>query len=152
MQRVYLALIHGIFPENEGQVHTLIGRHPVYRQKMSVNVRTGRDAITNWKVKERFSYFTWMELRLQTGRTHQIRVHMSHLGYPVVGDKVYGRGKIPKDCPLKIRSAIADLPGQALHAHSLGFNHPVSGKYMEFLSPPPMYIQKILNILKESSY
>ncbi|MGA1841709.1 MAG: RluA family pseudouridine synthase [bacterium] len=148
VQRVYLALVHGIFPEDEGQIHTLIGRHPVYRQKMSINVRTGRDAITNWRVKERFSHFTWMELRLQTGRTHQIRVHMSHLGYPVVGDKVYGRGKIPKDCPLKLKSAIAGLTGQALHAHSLGFNHPCSGKYMEFHSPPPMSIQKILNILK----
>jgi 23S rRNA pseudouridine1911/1915/1917 synthase len=151
VQRVYLALVHGIFPKDEGQIHTLIGRHPVYRQKMSINVRTGREAITNWKVKERFLHFTWMELRLQTGRTHQIRVHMSHLNHPVVGDKVYGRGKIPQECPLKLKSAIAVLPGQALHAHSLGFYHPCSGKYMEFFSPPPMSIQRILDILKESA-
>lgn len=151
VQRVYLALVHGVIPKDEGQIHTLIGRHPVYRQKMSINVRTGREAITNWRVKERFLHFTWMELRLQTGRTHQIRVHMSYLHHPVVGDKVYGHGKIPQGCPASLKSAIAALSGQALHAHSLGFHHPFSGKYMEFSSPPPMSIQRILNILREDT-
>jgi 23S rRNA pseudouridine1911/1915/1917 synthase len=148
--RIYLALIHGTVSEDEGQIHTLIGRHPVHRQKMSINVRRGREAITNWMVKERFLHFTWMELRLQTGRTHQIRVHMAYLHHPVVGDKVYGRGKIPQGCPAELKSAIADLNGQALHAHSLGFRHPVSGKYLEFSSQPPISIQRILNILREN--
>jgi len=148
VRRIYVALVHGEVPQEEGHIHTMIGRHPVHRQKMSINVRVGKDAITNWRVKERFPHFTWMELRLQTGRTHQIRVHMASMHHPVVGDKVYGRDRLPETYPSELKSAIAALSGQALHAHTLGFHHPATGDYLEFSSPLPIRIQRILDILR----
>ena len=148
-RRVYAALVYGTIPDDTGQVRTLIGRHPVHRQKMSINVRSGREAITDWKVIERFSGFTWMALRLHTGRTHQIRVHMAHIRHPVVGDKVYGRDRLHQGCPPELIAAIADLSGQALHAQTLGFHHPVTGGFMEFSAPLPTAIQRILYILKK---
>lgn len=150
VRRIYLALVHGVISKQEGEVHTLIGRHPVQRKKMSIHPRKGRQATTLWRVKERFNNFTLLELHLKTGRTHQIRVHMSYINHPVVGDKIYGRGKLPHGCQTGLKQAIAALPGQALHAQTLGFYHPVSGKYMEFSQPPPMVIQNILYILREN--
>jgi len=148
VKRAYLALVHGVIEQNEGRIHTLIGRHPVHRQRMSIHVRSGREAITDWQVRERFTWFTLVEARLHTGRTHQIRVHMSHIQHPVVGDRVYGRGKIPAECPGKLREAISALPGQALHAFSLCFRHPLTGEIMEFTAPPPPAIQDILDMLR----
>ncbi|MBN2374531.1 RluA family pseudouridine synthase [bacterium] len=147
--RIYVALVHGVLSEDEGEVHTIIGRHPIHRKKMSINPRKGREASTFWKVKERFCRFTWLELHLKTGRTHQIRVHMSHVHHPVVGDTVYGRGRIPHECQSSLKKAISKLPGQSLHAQTLGFCHPETGRYMEFSTPPPIEIQRILDILRE---
>ncbi|MGA1792099.1 MAG: RluA family pseudouridine synthase, partial [bacterium] len=148
-RRFYVALVYGTLPDDTGQIQTLIGRHPVHRQKMSINVRRGREAMTDWKVMERFSDFTWMSLRLHTGRTHQIRVHMAHIRHPVVGDKVYGRDRLPQGCPPELKAAIAGLSGQALHAQTLGFHHPVTDRFMEFSAPLPEAIQKILDILRK---
>jgi len=148
VHRVYKALVHGPFSKSEGDIHTQIGRHPRNRKKMSIHPQKGRYAITRWKLIENFSNFAFLELSLKTGRTHQIRVHMSYIHHPVVGDKVYGRGKIPPDSSSRLRKAIKSLPGQALHAQTIGFQHPDSGKYLEFSSPLPIYMQKILDILK----
>ncbi len=148
VNRVYVALVYGIFNQEEGEIHTLIGRHPKKRKKMSAHPDKGKEAITYWNVLESFSNFTLLELKLKTGRTHQIRVHMSFIHHPVVGDKVYGRGRIPPDCQNELRMAVASLPGQALHAKTLGFYHPESGKYLQFSSLLPESLEKILAILR----
>lgn len=132
--RCYRAIVHGNVKEEEGTVEGDIGRHPLERKKMAVHVKNGKPAITHYKVLERFGSYTYVECQLETGRTHQIRVHMSSIGHPLLGDMVYG----PKKCP------IPSLQGQTLHAMVLGFIHPVSGEYMEFTAPLPEYFEKIL--------
>jgi 23S rRNA pseudouridine1911/1915/1917 synthase len=126
IQRVYIAVAEGIIREESGKIDAPISRHPVERKKMAVDVRSGRYAVTHFKVLERFRSATLLELRLETGRTHQIRVHMSYIGYPLSGDTVYGRKK-----------QIYGFEGQALHARLLGFVHPRTGEYMEFEAEPP---------------
>ena len=111
-----------------------IGRHPNNRLKMEANVNDGKDAITHYKVLERFKNYTYIECMLETGRTHQIRVHMAHIGHPLLGDTVYG----PKGNPFS-------LEGQTLHAKILGFVHPSTGKYIETDAPLPEYFQNLLN-------
>lgn len=137
MKRTYYAIVEGIVKEDEGTVITNIGRHPVERIKMAV-VKDGKEAITNYKVIERFKSNTLVECRLETGRTHQIRVHMAHLHHPLIGDQVYGYKK-----------QRFKLQGQALHAKNLGFIHPTAGKYMEFDSQLPEYFQEILDKLRK---
>lgn len=137
MKRTYYAIVEGIVKEEEGTVRTNIGRHPVERVKMAV-VKEGKEAITNYKVLERFKSNTLVECRLETGRTHQIRVHMAHLHHPLIGDQVYGYKK------QKFK-----LQGQALHAKNLGFIHPTTGEYMEFDSQLPEYFQDILDKLRK---
>ncbi|WP_346885341.1 RluA family pseudouridine synthase [Clostridium sp. UBA4395] len=137
MKRTYYAIVEGIVKEEEGTVRTNIGRHPVERIKMAV-VKNGKEAITNYKVLERFKSNTLVECRLETGRTHQIRVHMAHLHHPLIGDQVYGYKK------QKFK-----LQGQALHAKNLGFIHPTTGEYMEFDSQLPEYFQDILDKLRK---
>jgi len=134
--RVYHALVNGILPEDRGSIDAPIGRHPRDRKKMAVETVHGKDAITHYHVLERFATAnaTYIELKLETGRTHQIRVHMAHLGHSVLGDPVYGRKKNPYH-----------LAGQALHAKILGFLHPVSGQYMEFDSDLPAYFNALLD-------
>ncbi len=132
--RKYRAIVHGNLKEEEGTVNAPIGRHPVDRKKMAVNERCGRNAVTHYRVLERFGSFTYLECRLETGRTHQIRVHMASIGHPLLGDDVYG----PSRCP------IPGLTGQTLHAMTLGFIHPETGTYMEFEAPLPEYFQKLL--------
>lgn len=132
--RKYYAIVHGVMKEEEGVVDAPIGRHPVDRKKMSINEKNGREAVTHYHVIERFSHFTYIECRLETGRTHQIRVHMASINHPLLGDAVYG----PSKAPFK-------LHGQTLHAGVLGFVHPRSGEYMEFTAPLPEYFQKLLN-------
>ena len=105
---------------------------------MAVNYENGKDAITHYRVLKRFKNYTYIECQLETGRTHQIRVHMTSIGHPLLGDDVYG----PKSCPYR-------LTGQTLHAKVLGFVHPRSRKYLEFDSELPEYFQKLLNILTE---
>lgn len=134
--RRYHAIVVGNLKEDSGTVRTLIGRHPSDRKKMAVVTSGGKEAITHYQVLKRFEKYTYIECRLETGRTHQIRVHMAHLGHPLLGDEVYGR----KECPFR-------LQGQTLHAKILGFHHPVSGEYIETDAPLPEYFSNLLNKL-----
>lgn len=136
--RKYRAIVHGNLKEEEGTVNAPIGRHPVDRKKMAVNERCGRNAVTHYRVLERFGSFTYLECRLETGRTHQIRVHMASIDHPLLGDDVYG----PSRCP------IPGLTGQTLHAMTLGFIHPETGTYMEFEAPLPEYFENLLEKLR----
>lgn len=136
MNRVYKALVEGIIKDDEGTVDEPLGRHPVERIKIAV-VKNGRRAVTHYKVIERYKNNTLIECKLETGRTHQIRVHMAYIGHPLVGDPVYGYKKQK-----------FNLKGQMLHAQRLGFIHPRTGKYVEFNSELPAYFEKIIGILK----
>ncbi len=137
--RVYNAVVYGNLKQEEGTVSAPIARHPNDRKRMAV-VPGGREAVTHYRVLERFDGFTLVECRLETGRTHQIRVHMAHIGHPVAGDPVYG----PKKC-------IASLGGQCLHARKLGFVHPSTGEYLEFDSGLPPYFTDFLEKLRKIS-
>lgn len=134
--RKYQAIVHGVIKDDQGTVHTLIGRHPLDRKRMAVVARGGKDAVTHYRVIRRFRDTTFIECILETGRTHQIRVHMSHLGHPLLGDLVYGS-----------KSNSHKLQGQTLHAGILGFIHPSTGEYVETSAPLPEYFQKLLEIL-----
>ncbi|CDC50050.1 pseudouridine synthase [Clostridium sp. CAG:58] len=134
--RRYQAIVHGVVKEDEGVVDAPIGRHPQDRKKMCINHQNGKSAVTHYRVLKRFSGFTHIECRWETGRTHQIRVHMASLGHPLLGDLVYG----PARCPYK-------LQGQTLHAGILGFIHPTTGAYMEFTAPLPEYFKHLLEVL-----
>ncbi|MEW5933221.1 MAG: RluA family pseudouridine synthase [Bacillota bacterium] len=140
LSRHYLAVVAGDMPAAEGEVEAPVGRHPVHRQRMAV-VRTGRPAVTRWRVRERFGRATLIEARLVTGRTHQVRVHMAHLGHPVLGDRVYGRGRAcPPDLPLPA--------GQALHAWRLEFVHPRTGETLCFTAEPPEDFRLLVEALR----
>ena len=136
--RKYYAIVHGVIGEDEGTVDAPIGRHPVDRKKMSINYKNGKHAVTHYRVLERFKQFTYVECQLETGRTHQIRVHMASLNHPLLGDSVYG----PSKCPFK-------LQGQTLHAGVLGIIHPRTGEYMEFSAPLPEYFENLLEKLRK---
>lgn len=138
VNRKYIALVEGVVRPDSGTIDGPIGRHPVDRKKMDV-VPNGRPAITHFKVIERFRNYTLIEAKLETGRTHQIRVHMAHIGHPVVGDIVYG-----------LKKQKFKLKGQALHAAVLGFVHPRTGEYMEFKAPLPPYFQKLIEDIREN--
>ena len=132
--RRYRAIVWNNLKEDEGTVDRPIGRHPVDRKKMAVNEKNGKTAVTHYRVLERFGRFTYIECRLETGRTHQIRVHMASIGHPLLGDEVYGpSGKQP-----------FRLQGQCLHAMTLGFLHPSTGEYVEFEAPLPEYFTQLL--------
>lgn len=135
--RKYHAIVHGNIKEDSGTVNAPIGRHPTDRKKMSTHAANGRPAVTHYKVLERFGNYTYIECQLETGRTHQIRVHMSSIGHPILGDAVYG----PAKCPMK-------LDGQTLHAKVLGITHPSTGEYMEFDAPLPEYFTSLLEKLR----
>ena len=144
--REYSALAIGGFPTDAGTVSLPIGRHPVDRKKMAV-LPPGpgaREAVTHYRVLERFGGVTHLSLTLETGRTHQIRVHMSHLGHPLLGDTVYGGGKTPFE---KRHAAL--LSGQTLHAGALTLTHPDTGERMRFTCPLPAYFEKLLALLRE---
>ncbi len=130
--RRYYALACGNVREEEGVIDAPIGRHPIDRKKMAVNYEHGKSAVTHYRVLGRYDGYTWIECRLETGRTHQIRVHMAKLGHPLLGDEVYG-GKTNKK-----------LQGQCLHAYILGFSHPKTGDYLEFTAPLPDYFRKLI--------
>ena len=138
MNRVYHAIVHGVIKEDEGTIEGPIGRHPIDRKKMSINYKNGKPAITHFRVLKRFSNYTYVECRLETGRTHQIRVHMASIGHPILGDDVYG----PAKCPFH-------LEGQTLLAKILGITHPATGEYMEFDAPLPEYFMKLLSTLRQ---
>ena len=134
--REYEAVVYGNLKEDEGTVDAPIGRHPVKRKQMAVNGAASREAVTHWRVIARYEGFTHVALRLETGRTHQIRVHMASLGHPVAGDPVYGPKKV-----------ITSLKGQCLHARRIGFIHP-DGRQLEFTSDLPAYFTSFLKTLK----
>ncbi|MCL5056425.1 MAG: RluA family pseudouridine synthase [Actinobacteria bacterium] len=134
VDRIYLSLVHGIIKNDRGTISAPIGRHPKDRQKMAVEHRLGKPAVTHYTVLDHFRDCTYISLKLETGRTHQIRVHMSHLGYPVIGDPKYG--------PAKNRFG---LEGQFLHAAKLGFAHPRGSERLSFEAPLPDILRKVLN-------
>lgn len=137
INRRYRALVHGNLKEDTGTIEGPIGRHPIERKKMAINEHNGKPAVTHYTVLERFENYTLIECKLETGRTHQIRVHMTSIGHPLVGDEVYG----PAKCPFK-------LQGQCLHAMVLGFVHPRTGEYMEFSAELPEYFEELLRKLR----
>lgn len=137
--RKYYAIVHGVIKDEQGLVDAPIGRHPTDRKRMSINERNGRAAVTHYHVLRRFRRFTFVECRLETGRTHQIRVHMASLGHPLLGDRVYGPAKVP----------FCGLQGQTLHAGLLGVIHPATGEYVEFSAPLPEYFKELLNKLEQ---
>lgn len=138
--RVYEAVVYGIVANDSGEINAPIGRHPVKRKQMAVTEKNSKPAVTRYTVIKRYAKFTHVALKLETGRTHQIRVHMAYIGHPVAGDPVYG----PKKC-------IAGLRGQCLHAKTIGFVHPQTGRYMEFDSPLPDYFTKFLREIGDRS-
>jgi 23S rRNA pseudouridine1911/1915/1917 synthase len=149
IHRIYLALVRGNPGKEAGVIDTAIGRHPKDRKRISTHSSKKRHAVTNWKVAERFGNITLLEIAPETGRTHQIRVHLASIGLPVAGDQVYGR--VRKDCPARDaceRIAIKGLTRQALHAHVLGFEHPSRG-YLEFVSDLPEDMVEVINRCRE---
>ena len=137
LTRAYKALVHGNIKQDSGRIDAPIGRHPSDREKMTITDKNSREAVTNFRVLERYGRYTFVECILETGRTHQIRVHMSKNGHPIVGDKTYG-----------VKKEEFNLTGQLLHAYKVGFIHPVSGEYMEFVSELPDYYMNVLDRLR----
>ncbi len=137
LTRKYHAICHGVLKDDEGTIAAPIGRHPVDRKKMAINELHGKEAVTHYRVLQRFEKYTYVECVLETGRTHQIRVHMASIGHPLLGDDVY--------CALK---SPYRLQGQTLHAKTLGFIHPSTGEYVETDAPLPEYFRHLLDIMK----
>lgn len=135
--RKYRAIVYGRIKDEQGTINAPIGRHSVDRKKMAINNKNGKHAITHYKVLEHFAQYTYIECQLETGRTHQIRVHMASIGYPILGDTVYTN-----------RKSLFHLEGQVLHAMTIGFIHPRSGCYVEFEAPLPDYFEKLLTTLR----
>lgn len=142
IRREYHAIVYGNIKEDTGTVDAPIGRHPTDRKKMSINHKNGKQAVTHYEVLERFGNFTYIRCRLETGRTHQIRVHMASLHHPLLGDEVYGPSSRPP---------FPGLKGQVLHAKILGIYHPATGEYMEFDAPLPQYFVDLLQKLRRKS-
>ncbi len=136
VKKTYLALVRGVIAENEATINMPIGRSTKDRKKMAVT-KNGKEAITHFKVIDRFRNYTYLQVRIETGRTHQIRVHMAEIGHPVVGDMVYSNGKNE-----------FGVEGQMLHAKSLDFKHPITGKQMHLEAPLPEYFEEVLKKLK----
>ena len=135
--RRYRAIVTGILKDDEGTITGNIARHKTDRKRMAVTAEGGREAITHYRVLERFRKHTYVECRLETGRTHQIRVHMAYIGHPLLGDTVYGSSRDE-----------GKLNGQCLHAMVLGFVHPTTGEYLEFCAPLPEYFEQLLEQLR----
>lgn len=136
LNRSYRAVVHGVLEKDEGTVDAPIGRDERDRKRMAVNEKNGKEAVTHYKVLSRFGAYTYIECRLETGRTHQIRVHMTSIGHPLLGDEVYGS-----------RKTAFRLQGQTLHAYELGFIHPSTQQFIEVKAPIPAYFSRLLEIL-----
>ena len=139
VNRIYEGIVFGNVKNDEGTIEAPIGRHPIERKKMAINEKNGKPAITHYKVIERFGNYTHMQFKLETGRTHQIRVHMSSIGHPLLGDNLYASGK----------TSFKNLIGQTLHAKTIGFIHPSTHQYLEFSAPLPEYFENLLSQLKK---
>lgn len=151
IKRRYIALVHGLVGTTTGTIDQPIGRHPTQRKKMSGQSRQGRRAVTHWRTLARFDQdrLTLLELKLETGRTHQIRVHCSEMGHPLVGDPTYGqKNRLQAIGDASLKGLLLRLGRQALHARSLGFEHPVTGEYLEFSSPLPEDLRAIVACLE----
>lgn len=147
IERHYVALVQGALVSG-GTVETMMGRHPVHRTKMAVT-KDGKEAVTHYRLREKFAANTLLDIKLETGRTHQIRVHMNHIGHPCVGDPLYGgRAKFPKGCTQEMRKVISDFNRQALHAYRLSFEHPITGESMSFEAPIPEDFTHLLAALR----
>ncbi|MBI3920290.1 MAG: RluA family pseudouridine synthase [Armatimonadetes bacterium] len=154
LEKRYLALVNGVPRQATDRIETAIGRHPVHRKKMSVSPVTGRKSITEYYLRGAYEEFAFLEVLLHTGRTHQIRVHLAHVGHPVVGDPVYGGRKRALNVAAGMKSpalvqALTKLTGQALHAHSIVVGHPVTGRRMRFEAPLPFDITHLVQILRQ---
>lgn len=145
----YVALVHGVTKEDKGKVEEPLARDVRNRTRMSVR-RGGRVALSLWKVRRRFGRFTLLDVQIKTGRTHQIRVHLAWMKHPVVGDDVYGMGRDQNLQDPKLRSAVAALGRQFLHAERLGFHHPGTGEWMSFTAPLPEELEALLSVLSEN--
>lgn len=140
VNRIYEGIVCGNVKDDEGTISAPIGRNPKDRKKMAINEANGKTAVTHYKVLERYKNYTYMQFRLETGRTHQIRVHMASIGHPLLGDGLYSNGKHP----------FPDLQGQTLHAKIIGFIHPRTHEYMEFEAPLPQYFENLIKKLKKT--
>ena len=138
--RIYEGIVIGNLKDDSGTIDAPIGRHPIERKKMAINEKNGKPAITHYKVLKRFGNYTYVQFKLETGRTHQIRVHMASIGHPLLGDTLYGSGR---------QTNFKHLQGQTLHAKTIGFIHPGTGEYMEFSAPLTDYFQKLLLVLEK---
>jgi 23S rRNA pseudouridine1911/1915/1917 synthase len=148
-EKVYLAIVYGNVKQNEGLIDTPIGRHPDQRKKMSIRPTKGRAALTRWKVLEKFGAFTLLEIYPQTGRTHQIRVHLTSMGHPLLQDPLYGRrGKSGIINPPQLRECLRRMNRQTLHAHRLGVDHPRTGERVQFIAPIPQDMKETLECLR----
>jgi len=146
VEKIYLAIVYGKLNQDEGLIDSAIGRHPSERKRMSTRTRRGRPAVTLWKVVERFDGLTLLEISPKTGRTHQIRVHLSAMGHPLLGDPLYGKKRRTQDPVL--RECPQSPSRQALHAYRLAFIHPRTGERVEFVSPIPQDMKDILDWLR----
>lgn len=134
--RKYVGIVQGVLKDDEGTINAPIGRHPVNRKEMAINHKNGKDAITHYKVLKRYKKYTYVEFQLETGRTHQIRVHMASINHPLLGDDVYNHNKTPYK-----------LQGQCLHAKTIGFVHPTTKETVEYEAPVPEYMERLLEIM-----
>ena len=149
IHREYLALVKGWMTAG-GTVDEPIGRHPVDRKRNAVR-RDGKEAVTHYRLEQRFKRHTLIRVKLETGRTHQIRVHMTHINYPLVGDQVYGgRFQMPADCSPALAEALRSFKRQALHATKLGLEHPETGEYLEWEQPMPEDMQNLIRLLADN--
>jgi 23S rRNA pseudouridine1911/1915/1917 synthase len=150
IERTYETIVHGVMTAG-GTINADMARHPTQRTKMSV-VRSGRTAITHYRVIERFTKHTHVQVKLETGRTHQIRVHLAHIRYPVVGDSAYGRNKTTSSkLPENLQLALKNFDRQALHAKALSLIHPATGEELHFEAPLPLDMANLISLLKQSN-
>jgi len=149
VHKEYLAIVHGNIIPPVGQIDLPIGRNKQDRQKMAVVKTNGREAITHYSLEERFTFFDLLRLKPLHGRTHQLRVHLAHIGHPVLGDKLYGKNVPERARSDELSAALADLDGNALHAQRLSFNHPATGELISFETPLPRPFETICALLRK---